>query len=289
MAEPVIGIIGGTGLGSAVREYMTDVSSEQVDTPFGSASDEIILGKFGNYRAAFINRHGPGHKYSPSRVPYAANIYALKKLGVRTLISIGAVGSLREQIQPGQLVLADQFIDKTYSRANTFFDGAAAVHCEFSHPTCDRLRAEFAKITTQQKFNTHNGGCYVCMEGPQFSTRAESLMHRSWGGDLIGMTALPEAKLAREAQICYVLLCLVSDYDCWKEHSGDGEGLLAEILANIKQATDNCLGLVNAVMNSQAELLSDDCICRKSLEKALWTNPKQQDEEKIRKLSVLFK
>ncbi len=232
MAQRLIGLIGGTGLGEALGTRLKDVVLEDMDTPFGKPSGPILIGNLGLARIAFLARHGAGHRYNPSVVPYAANIFALKKLGVTTLIASAAVGSLRQEIVPGHLVLVDQFIDKTYRRQNTFFDSLGAVHCEFAHPCCRRLREKLMLAAEQADAVTHADGTYVCMEGPQFSTRAESLMHRAWGGDLIGMTAMPEAKLAREAQMCYALVALASDYDCWREHDAamDKQGLLAEII-----------------------------------------------------------
>lgn len=229
----LIGIIGGTGLGDSLAKRITDGTLHDAETPFGKPADKILVGTFGKRRIAFLNRHGPGHKFPPSKVPYAANVFALKQLGVRTLISMGAVGSLNESIAPGDLVVVDQFIDKTVKRANTFFGDYGAVHVELADPACGRLRDKI--IDTGKNIDgghkVHPSGTYVCMEGPAFSTRAESLMHRAWGGDLIGMTAMPEARLAREAQMCYSLIALVSDYDCWKPHAPgtDKKVLLQEI------------------------------------------------------------
>jgi 5'-methylthioadenosine phosphorylase len=244
----------------------------------------------GNKKVAFINRHGDGHKLSPSEVPFAANIFALKKLGVNTLIGTGAVGSLRERIAPGDLILVDQFIDKTFKRQSTFFQEYGAVHCEMAQPSCKRLTDEIMNAATGIKTKTHIGGCYVCMEGPQFSSRAESLMHRTWGGDLIGMTAMPEAKLAREAQMCYVLIALASDYDCWKPHEvgKDKQTLLKEIISNLQRATNNCLELIKAVLESDDGFIDEDCPCRKSLELAVWTDPAVIDAASKEKLKVLF-
>ena len=253
MAEKVIGIIGGTGLGDALAERIVDVELHNVDTPLGKPSTAILVGRFGKRDIAFLNRHGTGHKLSPSEVPFAANIFALKKLGVHTVISSGAVGSLVEQIAPGDLVIVNQLIDKTVRRKSTFFDGFGAVHCEMAEPTCGRLREILIETAKDIDVTTHPKGTYVCMEGPQFSTRAESLMHKAWGGDLIGMTAMPEAKLAREAQICYALVALASDYDCWKLHEGgkNKQILLKEILGNLQMATNNCLELIKAVLDSE--------------------------------------
>jgi 5'-methylthioadenosine phosphorylase len=290
MATELIGIIGGTGLGDALAENLEDVELRDIETPFGEPSTAICVGRLGNKQIAFLNRHGKGHKLSPSEVPYAANIFALKKLGVHTVISSGAVGSLQEEIAPGDLVIVDQFIDKTFKRPNSFFTGFGAVHCEMSEPACARLRRHLIDTANGIDIKTHPEGTYICMEGPQFSTRAESLMHRDWGGDLIGMTAMPEAKLAREAQICYALIALASDYDCWRPHAADGDKqtLLKEILTNMQMATDNCLELIKAVLGSEHKIVFEDCRCRKSLDLAVWTAPEQIETADKEKLKVLF-
>ncbi len=290
MAEELIGLIGGTGLGDALAERIVDAELHDVDTPFGKPSTAILLGSFGKRNIAFLSRHGEGHKLPPSEVPFTANIFALKKLGVHTVISSGAVGSLREQIAPGDLVIVDQFIDKTFHRTSSFFGGFGAVHCELADPTCGRLRKILIDTAKGINATTHPKGTYVCMEGPQFSTRAESLMHKTWGGDLIGMTAMPEAKLAREAQICYALVALASDYDCWKPHEGgkDKQTLLKEILGNLQMATNNCLELIKAVLSSEHELIGENCHCRKSLDLAVWTYPGRIEPADKEKLQVLF-
>ena len=290
MAEELIGIIGGTGLSDALAEHIIDAELHDIDTPFGKPSTAILVGRFGKKKIAFLNRHGKGHKLSPSEVPFAANIFALKKLGARTVISSGAVGSLQEQIAPGDLVIVDQFIDKTFKRMNSFFGGFGAVHCEMTEPTCGRLRKLLIDTAKGVDIKTHPQGTYVCMEGPQFSTRAESLMHRAWGGDLIGMTAMPEAKLAREAQICYALVALASDYDCWKPHEGekDRQTLLKEIMGNLQRATDNCLELIKSALTSEREFVSEDCHCRKSLDLAVWTDQNRIEAADKEKLKTLF-
>ena len=186
MAEQLIGIIGGSGLGDALIERIEKAELHDVDTPFGKPSDKIITGRIGSRKIAFINRHGEGHTIMPSGVPYAANVFALKSLGVHTLLATGAVGSLQEQIAPGHLVIVDQFIDKTINRQSTFFADYGAVHCELAEPICPRLSKTLIEIAESTNIETHSKGTYVCMEGPQFSTRAESLMHRQWGSDLIG-------------------------------------------------------------------------------------------------------
>lgn len=290
MAEELIGIIGGSGLGDALAEHLEDGEFHDIDTPFGRPSMAIFVGKLGKRQIAFLNRHGKGHKLSPCEVPYAANIFALKELGVNAVIGSGAVGSLREEIAPGNLVIVDQFIDKTFKRQNSFFEGYGAVHCEWAEPVCGRLRDILTDSAKDIEAKTHPEGTYVCMEGPQFSTRAESLMHRAWGGDLIGMTAMPEAKLAREAQICYGLIALASDYDCWRpdKAGGDKQTLLKEIIANLETATENCLELIKAVLGSDVELVCEDCQCRKSLDLAVWTDQSQIDAAEKEKLKILF-
>jgi len=290
MAEELVGLIGGTGLGDALAEHITDAESLEVDTPFGRPSGKIMAGKIGANKIAFLNRHGEGHKLMPSEVPFVANIFAMKKLGVRAVIASGAVGSLREEIRPGDLVVVEQFIDKTFKRRSSFFEGFGAVHCEMSQPVCGRLGKRLLEAAETIDVKTHAKGCYVCMEGPQFSTRAESLMHRVWGGDLIGMTAMPEAKLAREAQMCYSLIALASDYDCWRPHEADKDKqtLLKEIISNLQRATGNCLELIKAVLQSDGKLVCDDCQCRKSLDLAVWTDQSQIGSEEKEKLQELF-
>jgi len=291
MAAGLVGIIGGTGLGDALAEHIADAESCDIKTPFGKPSASIMVGRIGLNKIAFLNRHGKGHKLSPSEVPFAANIFALKKLGVHTLIGSGAVGSLREEIGPGDLVIVDQFIDKTFKRQSSFFSGFGAVHCEMAEPVCGRLRKKLLDAAERIDIKTHSAGTYVCMEGPQFSTRAESVMHQGWGGDLIGMTAMPEAKLAREAQICYVLIALPSDYDCWRPHEAavkDKQTLLKEIIANLQTATNNCLELIKAVLESDSELVCENCHCRKSLDLAVWTDQSQISPADKEKLKILF-
>jgi 5'-methylthioadenosine phosphorylase len=290
MADKLVGIIGGTGLGDALVESIEQSEFCEVKTPFGTPSDKIMVGRFAENKIAFLSRHGQGHKLSPSEVPFAANIFALKKLGVHAVIATGAVGSLNEQIAPGDLVVVEQFIDKTFKRQNTFFEGFAAVHCEMSKPVCNRLRDVLSETAKRTNVKVHSDGTYVCMEGPQFSTRAESLMHQTWGGDLIGMTAMPEAKLAREAQMCYASVALVSDYDCWRPHQEreNKQTLLKEIMANLHTATNNCMELIKAVLTSGHQLVCEDCQCRKSLELAVWTDRSRIKPAEKEKLKVLF-
>jgi 5'-methylthioadenosine phosphorylase len=291
MKKNIIGIIGGSGLGDILADHIRCGKYLKTTTPLGRPSSAILVGKIGNHQIAFINRHGDGHKFSPSDVPYSANIYALKKLGVKAIIASCAVGSLQEKIKPKELVLVDQIIDKTWRRQNSYFSGIAAVHCEMAQPFCGRLRKTLIAASKSIKTKTHIYGTYICMEGPQFSTRAESLMHRSWGGDLIGMTAMPEAKLAREAQVCYAMIAFVSDYDCWRpqEAQKDKQTLLKEIYGNLSAATENAIHLIKTALSSNSDICSDECPCRKSLELAVWTSDKQMKSKDKKKLAVLFK
>ncbi|WP_407548603.1 S-methyl-5'-thioadenosine phosphorylase [Streptomyces sp. Pv4-95] len=216
-----VGIIGGSGLYDL--EALTDVREVRVTTPYGDPSDALVVGSLGGIRVAFLPRHGRRHQIVPTNVPARANIYALKSLGVRQLISVSAVGSLREDFRPGDLVTPDQIVDRTRNRnGTTFFDENLVVHVPFGEPFCGRLR-ELLGSAARHATDTavHAAGTYCCMEGPQFSTRAESELYRSWGLDIIGMTAVPEAKLAREAELCYAGLALVTDYDCWRADSED--------------------------------------------------------------------
>ncbi len=211
-----IGVIGGSGLYE--MEGLKDVREERVATPFGDPSDACILGRLGDAEMAFLPRHGRGHRFNPSEVNYRANIFALKSLGVEWIISVSAVGSLREDIAPGQVVVIDQFIDKTHQRKATFFEKGIVAHVAFGDPVCGALRQYLLASSRDAGATVHDGGTYVCMEGPAFSTRAESNLHRSWGASVIGMTNMPEAKLAREAEISYATLAMATDYDCWHPH-----------------------------------------------------------------------
>ncbi len=211
-----IGVIGGSGVYQ--MEGLEDVREERVTTPFGDPSDALIHGRLGAAELVFLPRHGRGHRFNPSEVNYRANIFALKMAGVEWIISVSAVGSLREDIAPGEVVIIDQFIDRTCLRKNTFFEGGLVAHVAFGDPVCPVLRGYLLQAATESGARFHDGGTYVCMEGPAFSTRAESNLHRSWGASVIGMTNLPEAKLAREAEISYATLAMATDYDCWHPH-----------------------------------------------------------------------
>jgi 5'-methylthioadenosine phosphorylase len=211
----VLGVIGGSGIYAI--DGLSSVEEVVVDTPFGSPSDAIVRGKLGNATLLFLPRHGRGHRIPPHRINYRANICALKKLGAGQVISLSAVGSMKEEIAPGDVVIVDQYIDLTKRRISTFFDDDVAAHVGFSDPVCPALAEAAAAAAERAGATLHRGGTYVCMEGPQFSTRAESLLYRSWGVSVIGMTSMPEAKLAREAEMPYATMALATDYDCWHE------------------------------------------------------------------------
>jgi 5'-methylthioadenosine phosphorylase len=214
-----IGVIGGSGLYQ--MDGLEDVREERVTTPFGDPSDALIHGRLGGAELVFLPRHGRGHRFNPSEVNYRANIFALKQAGVDWIISVSAVGSLKEEIAPGDVVLVDQFIDRTSQRKATFFEQGIVAHVAFGDPVCLTLRGYLLASCQEAGIKFHDGGTYVCMEGPAFSTRAESNLHRSWGASVIGMTNMPEAKLAREAEISYATLAMATDYDCWHPHHED--------------------------------------------------------------------
>ena len=215
MAKKVVGVIGGSGL--YAMEALTDVKEVKVETPYGDPSDAYITGTLGDAEMVFLPRHGRGHKYTPSEINYRANIYGMKKLGVEWLISVSAVGSMREEIKPGHIVIVDQFFDRTSKRKSSFFSDGVVGHVEFADPVCPALSDTLYGAAAKAGAIVHKGGTYICIEGPQFSTRAESNIYRKWGVDVIGMTNIPEAKLAREAEICYATIALSTDYDCWHE------------------------------------------------------------------------
>jgi len=272
MGRVVVGVIGGTGLGEALGT-LGGGETREVETPFGSPSGPITLAEVEGQPVALLSRHGAGHVVNPSAVPYRANVWALKSLGVTHILASGAVGSLREEVAPRHLVIPDQIIDRTFRRAGTFFDDLA-VHVELAAPFCNPLRNVLVKAGTGIPTRVHQGGTYVCMEGPQFSTRAESELHRSWGASLIGMTAMPEAKLAREAEICYALVALPTDYDCWKPHPAhlDQAKLIEEILGHVKAATQNAVELLRRAIPRVAELAEKPCPCQSALALAIWSD-----------------
>jgi 5'-methylthioadenosine phosphorylase len=287
MGRVVVGVIGGTGLGEALG-VLGAGEIREIDTPFGRPSAPITLTEVGGVPVALLARHGDGHVRNPSTVPYRANIWALKSLGVTHILASGAVGSLKEEIAPRNLVIPDQVIDKTFRRAGTFFE-ELAVHVELALPFCPTLRNVLVRSATAMPTRVHQGGTYVCMEGPQFSTRAESELHRSWGASLIGMTAMPEAKLAREAEICYALVALPTDYDCWKPHpaSLDQAKLIEEILGNVKVATQYAVELIRRAI-VQIAAIDKPCACQSALALAVWSDHARISPATREKLALLL-
>jgi 5'-methylthioadenosine phosphorylase len=288
-----IGLIGGTGLGAAMAK-LTEGRRHEIDTPFGRPSDAIVETEWSGLPVLFLNRHGPGHLLNPSQVPYRANIFALKHLGCTHILASGAVGSLREEYKPRQIVIPDQTIDRTFRRPVTFFENAA-VHVEFAEPFCPVLRRILVDASKENPdLTVHNGGCYVCMEGPAFSSKAESLMHRLWGGDLIGMTAMPEAKLAKEAEIAYALVALVTDYDCWKPHPTDANvektELLKEIIDNLEAATANAIALLRRTVELMATRTDElnQCPAHHALKLGIWSDKSRIDPTERDRLATLW-
>jgi len=242
-----IGIVGGSGLYELPG--LQDVREHRVDTPYGAPSDVLVTGRLGEAELVFLPRHGRGHRLIPSEVPYRANIWALKQLGCGWVVSVSAVGSLREAIEPGHAVLVDQFIDRTRQRPQTFFGQGVVAHVAMGDPTCEVLRGYLQQACEAVGVTTHPRGTYVCMEGPAFSTRAESEMYRAWGADVVGMTNLPEAKLAREAELSYATLAFATDYDCWREGHDDVtvEQVIAVLMANVGKARQILVHAVKAI------------------------------------------
>jgi 5'-methylthioadenosine phosphorylase len=288
LTEARLGIIGGTGLGEQLAGR-SGVEEVCVDTPFGAPSGPLRIGEWHGVPVVFLNRHGVGHTLSPSAVPYRANIFALKQLGVTHILASGAVGSLREEIAPQHLVVCDQVIDKTFRRAGTFFDEGLAVHVELADPFCPVLRGALLDSAGDIAATVHRAGTYVVMEGPQFSTRAESHMHRQWGGDVIGMTCMPEAKLAREAEIAYALVALATDYDCWRPETAhrDKQALLAEIIGNLQAATQHASALIDATIRKLSAASLPDSPAHVALELAIWSQKDRVAQRQIRRLAPL--
>ena len=266
MAAPIIGVIGGSGLYQ--MPGLAGIRAVAVGTPFGKPSDKLIRGKLGDVELVFLPRHGQGHRWLPTEVNFRANIFALKKLGVERIISVSAVGSLREDIAPGHLVVPDQFIDRTTQRPSTFFGRGLVAHVSLAEPFCKELSAVLTQSARQENAQVHAGGTYLCMEGPQFSTRAESHLYRSWNAHVIGMTNLQEAKLAREAEICFGTLALATDYDCWNEEAGDVE--IEHVLAVLKSNVDLAQRTIRRAVAEIAT--SRTCACASALKDAIITD-----------------
>ena len=282
MPQAKIAVIGGTGLYDI--EGLTEKQEVALDTPFGKPSDKILVGRLGGTGIAFLPRHGKGHRISPTEVPSRANIYALKSLGVEHIIAVNAVGSLKEEIKPGDLLIPDQLIDRTCLRKNTFFREGIVAHISFADPFCPALSRVLYQSAREAGATVHQGGTYVVMEGPAFSTRAESFLHRSWGADVIGMTALPEARLAREAEICYAIIACATDYDCWREV---GEAVTVEAILDILRRNDE---ITRKIVKLAAGRIPSPgkCGCDSALKTAIVTDSKLISEEQKKKLNLLI-
>ena len=284
MAAPVIGVIGGSGLYQI--DGMTHVEWRRVASPFGEPSDELCFGMLAGTRVVFLPRHGRGHRIPPSEINFRANIDALKRAGCTELLSLSAVGSLKAELPPGTFVLVDQFIDRTFARAKSFFGTGLVAHVAFGHPVCTRLSDALADAGQDVGIAMHRRGTYVCMEGPQFSTLAESNLHRSWGASVVGMTNMPEAKLAREAELCYATVAMVTDFDCWHP---DHDHVTVEMIVGVLLANaDRARALVKAVVPILGEH-GGPCSqgCQHALDNALITAAEARDPAMIAKLDAI--
>ena len=285
MTKTMIGVIGGSGIYDI--DGLTDASWQEVETPWGAPSDAVLTGTLQGVPMAFLPRHGRGHVHSPTSVPYRANIDALKRLGVTDVISVSACGSFREEMAPGDFVLVEQFIDRTFARDKSFFGPGCVAHVSVAHPTCPRLRAACLAAARDAGIPVHDGGTYLAMEGPQFSTLAESKMYRtSWGADVIGMTNMPEAKLAREAELCYASVAMITDYDSW--HPDHGEVDVTQIIATLMGNADKGRDLVRRL----PALLGADRApcphgCDRALEFAILTAPEKRDPAVLARLDAV--
>jgi len=278
MAEPVIGIIGGSGLYE--MEGITHLREERVTTPFGDPSDAYILGRLDGHAVAFLARHGRGHRLLPSELNFRANVYGFKVLGAQWIISASAVGSMREEIRPSDIVVPDQFFDRTRARASTFFGDGVVAHVSFADPVCPDLSELLFGVGRDLGARMHKGGTYLCMEGPQFSTRAESRIYRSWGVDVIGMTNLQEAKLSREAEMCYATMALVTDYDVW--HEAEGDVTVEKVIAILHKNVATAKAIVRSVI---PKIRPDrSCGCASALKDAIITAPQAIPEATKKKL-----
>ena len=282
--DRMIGIIGGSGLYQV--EGLEGASWVRVKSPWGKPSDEVLVGRLGGVAMAFLPRHGRGHVHSPSTVNYRANIDALKRLGCTDVVALSAVGSLREDFSPGDFVLVDQYIDRTYTRDKSFFGSGCVAHVGFSHPTCATLSGHVAAAARAAGARVHEGATYVAMEGPQFSTLAESRLYQQWGADLIGMTGMPEAKLAREAELCYACVAMVTDFDCW--HPDHGAVDVAQVVATMGRNAKVARALV-ARLPALLGPAHPPCPhgCDHALDHAMMTTPTQRDPDMLAKLDAV--
>ena len=283
-SKPVLGIIGGSGVydidGLAGKRW------ERVSSPFGAPSDELLCGELDGQPMVFLPRHGRGHRIPPSEINFRANIDALKRLGVTDVVSVSAVGSLREHLHPGMFVIVDQFIDRTFARSKSFFGSGVVAHVSMAHPVCARLGDHLEAAARAAGIETARGGTYLVMEGPQFSSLAESELYRTWNCDVIGMTNMPEAKLAREAELCYATVAMVTDYDCWHPNHDDVtvEAIIKVLLANAEKARALVKDVAPRVKRDAA---AAGCTCRSALEHALITAPEARDAAMVARLDAV--
>ncbi len=278
-----IGILGGTGLYE--MEGLDGVREVKLETPFGEPSDPYVVGRLDGRSVAFLSRHGRGHRLLPAEINYRANIYGFKKLGVKILISVNSVGSLREEIRPRDFVLADQFVDRTRRRPGTFFGEGLVAHIGFADPACPALSRALYEAAAGLGITSHLGGTYVCIEGPAFSTRAESRIYRSWGCDVVGMTAATEARLSREAELCYATMNLVTDYDVWRE--GEEAVSVELIMGNMAHNIANAKAVVRRAVAGLGATADAACGCRKALENTIVTRPELIPSETRVRLRLL--
>lgn len=278
-----IGIIGGSGLYE--MEGFKAQQRVRVRTPFGIPSDAITVGSLDGVDVAFLARHGAGHRHSPSRIPYRANIHAMKQLGVERIVSVSAVGSMKESVHPGEILIPDQFYDHTKHRVSTFFDGGIVAHVAFADPVCSELTTALAGACRRLGLTTHERGTYLCMEGPQFSSRGESLIYRQWGADVIGMTNATEAKLAREAELCYATLALVTDYDCW--HHEESPVTVEAVIKILQDNVSKAKRVLAAVVPTLASA-PRGCRCGEALRYAIITRPDAMSAREKARLSLLL-
>ncbi len=279
--DELIGIVGGSGLYS--MPGLSDIREVSVETPFGPPSDPYVLGTLEGKRVAFLARHGRGHRITPSELNFRANIFGFKKLGATQILSLSAVGSLKEEHRPLDFVLPDQFIDRTRGRISSFFGNGLVAHVSFADPICPRLLQAVKGACEAANVTVHAGGIYLCMEGPAFSTKAESALYRSWGADVIGMTNLQEAKLAREAEICYVTVAMVTDYDCW--HPEHDAVTVSDIIANLNKNAENACAVIRQTVIALGGERS--CKCGSALAHALITDPKRIPAETLQNLEPI--
>ena len=285
MSQAKIGIIGGSGLYQMPE--LTEIDEIEIQTPFGNPSDKFILGTLEGERVAFLPRHGRGHRFTPTEVPFRANIYGMKLLGVERILSASAVGSLQEKYAPLDMVIPDQFFDRTRARAreSTFFGEGIVAHVAFAHPVCSDLGNVLGQSCQAANVKAHRGGTYLCMEGPAFSTVAESNVYRSWGMDVIGMTNLQEAKLAREAEICYATLALVTDYDCW--HPGHDAVTVETVIEYLNKNVRNAQTIIREAVKKLTGK-PRECKCSAALKNAIFTAPNLWPEATTRKLEAII-